>query len=95
MSDKNETEDDQCNEDKEWSVFSSEQFCNVTSKVVVCETNKATSLLEWIRGQSDFNIYINDMWIDDGRVLRFKAETAIATHVRAWMNQLVTMQECC
>ena len=63
MSDRNEmNEDDGCNEYEEWSVFSSKKFCNVTSKVVVRVTNEATSLLEWIRGQSDFKIYINDMY---------------------------------
>ena len=30
------------------------------------------------------------MWIDDGQVLNFKAENTITTHVRAWMNKLVT-----
>ena len=77
------------NDEDKWGLFSAEQFCNVTSRVVVRETNQAVDLLDWIRGQSDYCIYITNMWID-GEALWAKAERAIEEHVRGWMNHLVT-----
>ena len=56
---------------------------------MVRKTNQAVDLLDWIRGKSDYCIYITDMWID-GEALWAKAEHAIEEHVRCWMNQLVT-----
>ena len=89
VSNSKESEVEGHNDEDEWGLYSVEQFCNVTSRVVVCKTNQAVSLLDWIRGQSDFCIYINDMWIE-GNVLWVKAEQGIDDHVRALTNQLVT-----
>ena len=76
-------------EDDEWGLFSVEQFRNVTSRVVVRETNQAVKLLDWIRGQSDYCIYIADMWIE-GDFIWAKAEQAIKEHVLGWTSQLIT-----
>ena len=88
-SDSKELEAEGYNNEDEWGLYSVEQFCNVTLRVVVRETNQAVSLLDWICGQSDFCIYIKDMWME-GNVLWVKAERAIDDHVRAWTSQIVT-----
>ena len=70
-------------------IFYGHQFRNVKSKVVVRATMKPMRLTDWIKSQSDYQIYINNMWIE-GDELQFKAEAAIAPHVKGWLGQLVT-----
>ena len=57
--------------------------------MVVRETNQVVDLLDWIRSQSDYRIYIADMWIE-GEIIWAKAERVIEEHVLGWTSQFVT-----
>ena len=49
---------------------------------------KPMRLTDWIKSQSDYQIYINNMWIE-GDELKFKAEAEFVPHVKGWLGQLV------
>ena len=45
--------------------------------------------LNWIRSQSDFEVYVNEMWVGAEGILKFQAERRIKRHVQGWLGTLV------